>query len=287
MVAFTNAAAAAKMHDGGPVQDIEYSRPSGLSLKMDGYIQPGDTAVPAVILVHGGGWIAGDRRRDVQPLFKPLQDAGLAWFSLDYRLATDITQFGAGIDDVLAAIDYVRSHAVELNVDPDRIALIGESAGGQLAAMAALRGGPTLDVKAVVALYAPTDLAALLRNSQYIPAQIRNQVVGTPWEPFILSALTRLSPADNVSADMPPFLFVHGTADPVVPFTQSTEMCKRMRRAGASCEVYPVAGAGHGIRWWNSSKESSLDYKNKITSWLVQQLRVPTSQIRPAYRPFS
>ncbi len=278
--------ASEKTRASGPLNDIEYSRPGGVSLRMDGYIQ-GGTAAPAVILVHGGGWVGGDRRRDVQPLFQPLQDAGLAWFSISYRLATDITQFGIAIDDVTAALAYVRMHASELNVDPGRIAFIGESAGGQLAAMSALREGLGLNVRAVVTLYAPMDLASLLKDSQYLPAQIRDQVVGTPWEPFILSALTRLSPIDNVRSDMPPFLLVHGTADSLVPIAQSVAMCNRMREAGASCEVYPVAGAGHGIRWWESGHVVSSAYKTKITAWLLEQLKAPTSQARFSYRPIS
>ena len=279
--------AAEKSHNSGPINDIEYSRPDGISLRMDGYTQAGNTAVPAVILVHGGGWVRGDRRYDVQPLFKPLQEAGFAWFSIDYRLATDITRFGVAINDVTAAIDYVRSHASELNVDPERIALIGESAGGQLAAMAALKGGGSANIKAVVVFYAPTDLASLLKNSQYIPAQIRDQVVGTPWEPFILSALTRLSPIDNVRSDMPPFLFIHGTADALVPFAQSVDMCSRMHQAGAFCEVYSVSGAGHGLRWWESGYGPGPAYKSKMTSWLAEQLKLPASQARSPYRPVS
>ncbi len=268
----------------GLINDIEYARPDGISLRMDAYVQPGSRSVPAVILVHGGGWVAGDRRREVQPLFKPLEDAGFSWFSISYRLASDVTQFGVAIDDVSSAISYVRTHAAEFNVDPDRIALVGESAGGQLAAMAALRGGAGTPVRAVVALYTPTDLAALLKNSQYIPAQIRDGVRGTPWEPFILAALTKLSPIDNVRRDMPPFLFIHGTADQLVPLSQSVEMCDRMREVGASCEVYRVDGAGHGIRWWESSPQYSTAYKQKIVAWLRNELE-PRAQARSSHVP--
>lgn len=254
--------------------DVAYSRADGTDLLLDAALPESSRPTPAVIIVHGGGWVRGDKRVDVRPLFKPLTDAGFAWFSISYRLATDVTQFGVAIDDVEAAVRYVKAHAAEYNIDPNRIALVGESAGGQLAAMAALRGGEAGTVKAVVAFYAPTDLVGLLRNSNYIPAKIRSQVVGTPWERLVMAGLSQLSPADNVRRDMPPFLLIHGTADPLVPFQQSEEMCSRMRKAGASCELAPIDGAGHGIRWWSQSDLRTAD--RKMVSWLERQLKPAT-----------
>lgn len=264
--------AAATVHAPETIKDIEYSRPGGVSLRMDASLPGGSELTPAVVIVHGGGWVAGDRRIDVQPLFKPLTDAGFAWFSISYRLATNVTQFGVAIDDVEAAVRYVKEHAAQFHVDPDKVALIGESAGGQLAAMAALRAAPDCSVRAVVALYAPSDLVSLVKTSDYVPAQIRNSIRGTPWEKLILAGLAQLSPIDNVRRDMPPFLFIHGTADSLVPFRQSQEMCEQMKKAGASCEVYPVEGGGHGIRWWESSPRLASGYKHKMIAWLREEL---------------
>ncbi len=252
------------------IDDIVYSRPAGTDLLMDAALPESAVPTPAAIIVHGGGWVRGDRRVDVRPLFSPLSDAGLAWFSISYRLVTDITQFGVAIDDVESAVGYIKAHAAQFNIDPNRIALIGESAGGQLAAMAVLRGGEAASVKAVVALYAPTDLVSLIRNSNYIPPQIRNSVIGTPWERLVVAGLAQLSPLDNVRRNMPPFLFIHGTADPLVPFSQSVDMCDRMRKAGASCDIYPVEGAGHGIRWWQLASRTAAE--NKMVDWLQREL---------------
>jgi alpha-L-fucosidase 2 len=255
--------------------NIEYARVDGVSLRMDASIPEGVTNAPAAIIVHGGGWVAGDRKIDVAPLFRPLSEAGFAWFSISYRLAANAMQFGAAVDDVESAIRFVKSHATEFHVDPNRIALIGESAGGQLAAMAALRMQPDTAVKAVVGLYAPNDLITLLKTSNYVPVQIRSQVIGKPWEGLILAALAKLSPIENVRRDMPPFLLIHGTADPLVPFEQSEAMCRRMRAVGASCEIYAVPGAGHGIRWWESSPSFASAYKRKMVDWLEQHLSAP------------
>lgn len=257
-------------------RNIEYSRAGDAALLMDSYVPPGRGPFPAVIIVHGGGWIAGDRRISVEPLFAPLSDAGFAWFSISYRLAHNATVFGEAIQDVKAAVLFVRAHAAEYRVDPDRIALTGESAGAQLASMAAL--SPELNglVKGVVALYSPSDLVSLAKTSNHIPPELRRAVEGTPWAEFLLSGLQRLSPIYNVRAGMPPFLLIHGTADSLVPFEQSERMCRKMLEAGASCELYPVTGGGHGIRWWDHSRDLTA-YKKVMVDWLESRLAPGTA----------
>ena len=251
---------------------VEYANRNGLSLQFDACIPSGEAPFAAVIIVHGGAWVRGDRRVEVAPIFGPLTEAGIAWFSISYRFATDPMQFGIAIRDVEDAVRFVKAHAAEYRIDPTRIALIGESAGGQLAAMAALNNSSELKVKGVVALYTPTDLVALAANSPMVPASIQAALRGTPWKSFILSRLAELSPINHVRAGMPPFLLIHGTADPLVPFDQSTRMCAQMNSVGASCEVYPVLNAGHGIRWWESSTARSAAYKRRLIAWLEEHL---------------
>lgn len=177
----------------GAQNNIEYGQAAGAPLYFDASIPEGSGPFPAAIIVHGGGWVRGDRRTDVTPLFHPLTRAGIAWFSIDYRLAADMSRFGAAIADVKTAIRFIKAHAADYRIDPERIALIGESAGGQLAAMAALDPEPETRVKAVVALYAPTDLVDLAKNSTFVPKQIRDLIHGTPFENVILGRLGTLS----------------------------------------------------------------------------------------------
>ena len=230
------------------LHDVEYSHPGNVSLRLDGFLPGGERPAPAVIIVHGGAWVAGDRRWNVEPVFQPLSEAGFAWFSISYRLANNVMQFGAAVEDVREAVRFVKAHADEYNIDPERIALLGESAGGQLAAMAALRGSADSSVRAVVAMYTPTDLVTLAKTSAFIPPSIRDSVRGTPFESILMGLLAQLSPLNSVRRDMPPFLFIHGTSDTLVPFVQSTDMCDRMKEAGASCEIYAVKGGGHGMK---------------------------------------
>lgn len=149
---------------GEEFRDIEYGRAGKISLRMDAKIPVGKGPFAAVILVHGGAWVAGNRVRNVQPLLQPLADAGFAWFSISYRLAADIArnpvgaaiQMGAAEHDVKRAVEFVKEHAAEYRVNANRIALMGESAGGQLASMAALRPDSERAVQGVVAFYTPS-----------------------------------------------------------------------------------------------------------------------------------
>ena len=251
-------------------KDVQFSHAGGVDLRFDASIPDGAGPFAAAIIVHGGGWVRGDRRTDVAPLFKPLEDAGLAWFSIDYRLQADPMRFGVAVNDVEAAVRFVKEHAQEYRVDPERIALIGESAGGHLAAMAALNGRVT--VKAVVAMYAPTDLVALLKNSDLIPDQIRDQVRGTALEGLLMVRMSQLSPIEKVHAGMPPFLLIHGTSDAIVPFDQSRAMCEKMASVKADCQLFAVPRAGHGMRRWEGTPSMAGPYKREMVRWLREQL---------------
>lgn len=261
--------------------DVEYGRAGKFSLRLDAHIPEGTGPFPAAILVHGGAWVAGDRTNNVQPLFQPLSDAGFVWFSISYRLGGDLARNPIGaalmmstaIADVRQAVTYVKEHASEYRVDPNKIALIGESAGGQLALMAALRPGSSGSVRAVVAFYTPSDLASLAQTSSLIPDSVRQAVRDSRFDDLLLAGLTEFSPVNWVRTDSPPFLLIHGTDDGLVPIAQSERMCEKMRAAGATCELYPVKGGGHGIRAWESARLTG--YKQPMVRWLLQILAQP------------
>ena len=262
------------------LRDLEYAQTATGTLRFDAALPAAEAPTPAAIIVHGGAWVRGDRRQAVEPLFAPLTEAGIAWFSISYTLATNPLEIGSAVTDVEAAIGFIRSHAAEYHIDPNRIALIGESAGGQLAAMAALGDTAGHDIKAVVALYTPTDLVALARTSQLIPEVIRKQITGTVWANLILARLGQLSPIGAVRAGMPPFLFIHGDSDPLVPIDQSRAMCESMKAVGTDCRLITVPGGGHGLRWWESSPARSEPYKREMVEWLRQQLAVVPQELQ-------
>ena len=143
---------------GGAVQqDIEYKSVDGKALKLDASVPEGKGPFPAAILVHGGSWGRGDKRSYVTPLFEPLTAAGYVWFSIDYRQTPEF-QFPTQTDDLISAIEWVRAHADEYQVDTSRLVLIGESAGGQMVAYVGARYGQELGIAAVVDFYGPNDM---------------------------------------------------------------------------------------------------------------------------------
>jgi alpha-L-fucosidase 2 len=263
------------------IKDVEYGRAGKVSLFLDAHIPPGVGPFGAVIVVHGGAWVGGSRTHNVQPLLQPLSDAGLAWFSISYRLAADIArnpiagamQMGAAESDVRRAVAFVKEHAAEYRVNPGRIVLLGESAGGQLAAMAALRPDADGAVKGVVAFYTPSDLENLARTSAMIPDSVRDAVRGTLFDDLLMAGLKQFSPVNYVSASSPPFLLIHGTDDDVVPIAQSERFCNKLRASGVSCDLYPVIGGAHGIRSWETYRLTT--YKTTMVRWLEQTLARP------------
>jgi acetyl esterase len=265
------------------LKDVEYARAGKVSLRFDAHIPNGPGPFAAAILVHGGAWVAGDRANNVniEPLLKPLSDAGLAWFSISYRLAADVARnpigaalhLGTAESDVRRAVIFVKEHASEYRVNPSKVVLIGQSAGGQLASMAALRPGADGAVAGVVGFYTPSDLVSLAATSSFIPDGVRDAAQGTAFENVLKAGLTKFSPINAVSEKAPPFLLIHGTDDNVVPFAQSERFCEKLRASNVACELYAVKGGGHGAGAWESLRLT--DYKSPMIRWLQKTVAQP------------
>ena len=144
--------------DAEELRDVQYGEAGGVALKLDAHIPDGAGPFRAAILVHGGGWIAGDKQQYITYIFKPLADANFVWISINYRLAPKFT-FPAPAEDVELAIAYVRKNAAKFKIDPKRIALIGESAGGHLVSYVGARE-KNHELAAVVSLYGVHDFVA-------------------------------------------------------------------------------------------------------------------------------
>ncbi len=248
-------------------RNVEYGAAGEVHLLMDVSVPPGPGPFPAVVLVHGGAWFQGDKSAGFEPILPSLDQAGYAWFSINYRLAPKYL-YPAAVEDVEQSIRFIRAHASEFHVDPTRIALMGESAGAHLAELAATRNQPGASVEAVVAFFAPSDLVNLARSRKEIPDSVRS----SGWADLLDGALQALSPVTRVTKDMPPVLFVHGTADSLVPFEESTTMCGRMKEAGADCEVIPIKNGDHGLNSWESLPAKELRYKQQVIDWLNREL---------------
>ena len=261
--------------------DIEFAKPGGKSLTLDLRVPEGKGLVPAVIIVHGGGFSRGNKRTYVTPLFDVLSSAGFAWFTINYRLAPDF-QLPQSTEDVNDAIRWVKANAAKYSVDPKKIALAGESAGGFLVAYAGVKSKPDTRVAAVVDFYGPNDLMLQTEKQRAQPEDpskpaspgLREFLGLKSWqEPDAVEKLHVASPTTYIHKGMPPFLFIQGTADEQVPYEQSPKMCEAMKKIGAKCEVITVDGGRHGMGSWDGDP-SRAHWKPEMIEWLDRTLGV-------------
>ncbi len=214
----------------------------GRELKADVFLPPAPVANRAgVLLIHGGGWQRGDRTQ-LRGYGILLGRAGYTCVACEYRLAPD-AKWPAQIDDVRAAYDWMRTHAGELGIDVERIAVEGNSAGGHLSLMLAATAP---GVAACIAIYPSVDLAKRMRISdEQQPDRVnavRALMSGTG-----ASSLAEASPVTYASAAFPPTMLIHGNADGLVPVEQSFLMYQALVDAGAKAELHIFEGQPHAF----------------------------------------
>jgi alpha-L-fucosidase 2 len=266
-------------------KDVEYAKPNGKPVLLDLHVPAGAGPFPAAILVHGGGFDEGSKSTNVKPLFEPLANAGFAWFSIDYRLAPQ-AKFTQANEDVMSAIRWVRSHAAEYHLDPNKIVLIGESAGGLLVNYAGTHEGKDTKVAAVVDFYGPVDYARLAQARLDHPDQFNmtsiNRHAGNGGGVHFFEVdqldeagkakLKKIAPLYAVHKGMPPFLAIHGTKDDQVLYNQSTLMCEAMHKVNATCDLITIEGGGHGMSGWKAPEMQH--WKPEMIAWLKKTLKV-------------
>lgn len=253
-------------------RDLEYANIDGQSLKLDVSVPDGEGPFPVAILIHGGGWSGGDKTHVHVPPTEPFTDAGFVWFSIEYRLAPK-HRWPACIEDVRTAIRWVKAHAHVYHGDPDRMVIVGYSAGGHLAAYAAVTADNDTRVQAAVLFAAPTDLEAdSLRRGGLSPSLQNLFDRGPKIDDDARAILQAASPIDQADADAPPCLLIHGTVDESVDYGQSINFQRRLQELGVPCELITIAGGSHRIRDWDSV-DSAYDEKiEKLVDWLNRTL---------------
>lgn len=239
--------------------------PAGREEKLDLYLPKDDGAKrrPAVVVIHGGGWLVGDKAdpRETQ-IAETLAYAGFVCVSINYQMATkDKPAFPTCMDDARAAVRFLTDNAEKYRIDVNRIGAIGGSAGGCMALLLGLKSDAVPAVKAVVALYPPTDLTTHPRNTM---------VFGHPFttHPELYRAA---SPIHQVTRDFPPTLLIHGTADATVPHEQSKLLAARFVELGVRHELVLVEDAPHTFH----IKSATRDLRARVIAFFRENLPNP------------
>lgn len=228
--------------------DVAYDDRSGEDTTLDVYLpEDGATQRPAVLFLHGGAWASGDKS-EYGDAAQRLAGSGYVAATANYRLVPE-GSYPAAIQDARCALAFLRGHAAEYGIDPDRIAVVGYAAGGHLASMLGVAqgtaelepdcsAGTTGAANAVVAASAMHDLTLLDDTSEV--------------EAFLGGTLTELpdryaiaSPVSHVKPGAPPYLLIHGDFDFVISVEQSERMNAALRDAGGSVRFLELFDPGH------------------------------------------
>lgn len=252
--------------------DIPFASPNGVPLNMDIYQPLKAGQYPGLVVIHGGGWQSGNPKH--QGNFSRYMAArGYTVFAITYRLAPRY-QFPAQLDDIRAALTFIQQHAAEYEIDPNRIALLGRSAGGHLAMLAAYQPD-ALPVRAVVNYYGPFNLERGYREPPNpdplnVRAVLEAFLGGSPDD--VPEQYTNASPANYVKPSLPPTLLVHGSRDHIVEVRFARDMFKRLRAAGNTSVLLEIPWAEHAfdVIFNGPSNQLALYYTERFLAWALQ-----------------
>jgi acetyl esterase/lipase len=208
------------------------------------------TATNTIIFIHGGSWSAGDKADfDSAILYLKTQLTSYAIFNINYRLANGTSiLYTQQMQDIDLAINFIVSKSAEYRINPNKIALVGASAGSHLALSKAYRGNTDGKIKAVVDLFGPNDLTWMYNNHP-IPTITQpilvNLLATTPT--LGAATYTQASPINGVSSSAPPTIIFHGTADLVVPISESDRLKAKLVASAVLNQYITYAGEGHGF----------------------------------------
>ncbi len=284
---------------GGLCQTIAQSAPAGVTLEKDiSYLAPGrvekldlyQPAVrapgvrsPAVVIIHGGGWIQGDKAAEREVITgTALAKAGYVCISIEYW-KKEKGRWPTNLQDCKNAVRWLRVHAERLQIDPDRIGVIGGSAGGHLALMVAYTAG-RLELDPGAPYPGVSDRVSACVNMYGISNLLTRQGTDAVGKPNGKLSDTRLlkesreaapekwkaaSPVNYIRNDSTPTLTLHGTRDTTVDRDQSTELDRALKAAGVESKLIMVEGANHA---W-PLKTEKFDYTGEVIGFFDRHLK--------------
>ena len=250
----------------------------GKALKLDLIVPDGPGPHPLIIWIHGGGWQKGNKNlRSTHPARQQVR-RGYAVASIEYRLSQQV-KFPGQIYDCKAAIRWLRGNAQRFDLNPNRFAVWGSSAGGHLAALLGTTGdvaeledlsmgypATSSRVQAVVDWYGPTDFTKMGGKHDNASSP-ESQLIGCPIQ-ACSKKTAEANPINYISPDDPPFFIQHGTLDKVVPCSQSKILYEALNREGLQATFTALEGASH-----TDPRFSSPDNVKLIEGFLDSILR--------------
>jgi len=248
---------------GAGVRTMQYAAPGGDPLLLDAFLPADGQVHPAVVVIHGGGWFTGTRT-EWDPVACLLSQNGAAGFSVDYRLAPG-SPYPAALEDVQAAVRFIRTNASSLGVDPGRIGAIGGSAGGHLAALLAMVGqGPT-DVGSRIAVAVswsgPMNLLTFLHGATNSERAAVFQFVGCdhPKATACRDRLLATSPVTHVDRTDPP-LFMANSAHEAIPVSQPRAMAGVLAADDRLYRLDVLPGSRHSAEYAGDVEQPSIAF---------------------------
>ncbi|MCL1883483.1 MAG: alpha/beta hydrolase [Defluviitaleaceae bacterium] len=232
------------------ILDIPYKKIDGVSLYMDLFLPDDAQSVPLIMWIHGGAWKKGDRKWCG---LKNQTARGFAVASIDYRLTT-VAPFPACIEDCKSALVFLRENASKYSIDPSRVCVAGDSAGGHLAALMGVSSGHAdwepenadCSVQAVIDFYGPSQMRRDYPNNPNHIFEILNALLGeNVLTPRGLMLAAAASPQTYINGSEPPFLLLHGDKDDIVPIEQSYLLRDELEKHGSTVLMHTVLGGGH------------------------------------------
>ena len=241
------------------ISNVTYMTATGYDAKLDVYRRRDtDAAQPTLVFYHGGGWVVGTKEASFMSIM-PWLEMGWTVVNVEYRMAR-VAPAPAAVEDATCALRFVVERAEDYGIDPSRIVVSGESAGGHLALAVgmipekagftrACAGGQyraiettVPQVAAIINWYGITDVEEMLSGAngrsyavQWLGAMANRDEVARS-----------VSPLTYVRSGLPPILSIQGDADPIVPYTQNVRLHDALTKAGVTNELFTIAGGGHG-----------------------------------------
>jgi len=256
-------------------RDVVYGTPNGHRLLMDIYRPSSTGPHPAVVLVHGGGWLGGSKAGHAGT-GAMLARNGYTACAINYRLAPDFP-YPAAFDDCQRAVRWIRAHAGDYDINPKRVGAMGDSAGGHLVALIGVRGTRDNSDRSLSSFRSRPDAVVGYYGAYELVRMWQIEMAHRPLTAWLggppeghEKVYKETSPASMASRSSPPFLILHGDQDKVNPEEQSHLLHRALRKKGVESTLLILKGVGHG---WAPESPQGREAEAAVLAFFAKHLK--------------